>query len=337
MARPLRYEASGAIYHVMARGEGGKDVFEDEVDRTVWLKRLEEVCGSYGWRVHAWVMMGNHFHLLLETPEANLVAGMKWFMGVFSQGWNRRRKRLGHVFQGRYKAVVVNGEGSGEYFRIVADYIHLNPVRIGWVGGGSRKKLKSWRWSSFPNYAGRKSPDWLVTDRVLEAFALAEGRRGMKAYERYLEERAKDQEGTLSDDSLKALRRGWYLGEKSFGKKLLAKLKPEVAERRRKGSLRGEAARAHDVAEAERLVKTGLKAMGLPGKAEKLVGRGKWLEEKSLLATLIRKRTGVRNRWIADRLGMGHEGNVTVALRRVRESKALTRQLGKLEKELGLG
>lgn len=73
--------------------------------------------------------MGNHFHLLLETPEANLVSGMKWFMGVFSQGWNRRRKRRGHVFQGRYKAVVVNGEGSGEYFRIVADYLHLNCLR----------------------------------------------------------------------------------------------------------------------------------------------------------------------------------------------------------------
>ena len=320
----------------MARGEGGKDVFEDEVDRTVWLARLGEVCGSYGWRVHAWVMMGNHFHLLLETPEANLVAGMKWFMGVFSQGWNRRRKRLGHVFQGRYKAVVVNGEGSGEYFRIVADYIHLNPVRIGWVGGKSRKTLRSWRWSSFPNYAGRKSPEWLVTDRVLEAFALAEGRRGLKAYAHYLEERAKDQKGVLTDESLKALRRGWYLGEESFGEKLVGMLKPEVAERRRKGSVRGEAARAHDVAEAERLAKAGLKSMGLPGKTEKLVGRGKWLEEKSMLASLIRKRTGVRNAWIAERLAMGSESNVTVALRRVRESKGLMRRLVRLEKDFGL-
>jgi putative transposase len=127
------------------------------------------------------------------------------------------------------------------------------------------------------------------------------------------------------------------LGEESFGAKLLAKLKPEVAERRRKGSLRGEAARAHDVAEAERLVKAGLRSMDLPGKAEKLVGRGKWLEEKSLLVSLVRKRTGVRNAWLADRLGMGHEGNVTVALRRVRESPGLTRRLGKLEKELAKG
>jgi REP element-mobilizing transposase RayT len=331
MARPLRYEAAGAIYHVMARGEGGKDVFKDDTDRTVWLARLGEVCGSYGWRVHAWVMMGNHFHLLLETPEPNLVAGMKWFMGVFSQGWNRRRKRFGHVFQGRYKAVVVNGEGSGMYFRIVADYIHLNPVRSGWVGGKTRKALKEWRWSSFPIFAGRKSPEWLVTDRVLEAFELAEGRRGLKAYARYLEERAKDREGTLSDESLKALRRGWYLGEESFGDKVLAMLKPEVAERRRKGSLRGEAARAHDVAEAERLAKAGLAWMGLPVKAKDLVGRGRWLDEKAVLASLIRRRTGVRNAWVADRLGMGTEGNVTRALRRAREEKSLGRKLKECE------
>lgn len=159
----------------------------------------------------------------------------------------------------------------------------------------------------------------------------------MKAYARYLEERAKDKEGVLTDESLKALRRGWYLGEESFGRKLLAKLKPEVAKKRRKGSLRGEAARAHDVAEAERLVKAGLKSLGLPGKAEKLLGRGKWLEEKSVLVSLVRKRTGVRNAWLADRLGMGHEGNVTVALRRVRESKGLVRRLAKLERELAKG
>ena len=110
MARPLRYEAAGAVYHVMARGDGGKPVFEDDKDRYGWLDLLGKACERFGWRVHAWVLMGNHFHLLLETPEPNLVAGMKWLLGVYSQGWNRRRQRKGHVFQGRYKAVVVNGE-----------------------------------------------------------------------------------------------------------------------------------------------------------------------------------------------------------------------------------
>ncbi|GAA5484542.1 transposase [Haloferula sargassicola] len=175
MARKPRYQAAGAIYHVMARGEGGKDVFEEDVDRKVWLERLGEACGRFGWRVHAWVQMGNHFHLLLETPQPNLVAGMKWFMGVYSQWWNIRRKRRGHVFQGRYKAVVVSGEGKGRYFRIVADYIHLNPVRSGWVGGTTERKVVGWRWSSLPQYAGRKGCEWVETRRVLRAFELEEG------------------------------------------------------------------------------------------------------------------------------------------------------------------
>jgi REP element-mobilizing transposase RayT len=121
MARPLRFQYPGAIYHVMARGDGGKVVFETDDDRLVSLSRLGEICGSCGWRVHAWVLMGNHFHLLVETPQPNLVAGMKWLLGTFSQGWNRARRRRGHVFQGRNKSVPVNGSDTDQhYFRIVA-------------------------------------------------------------------------------------------------------------------------------------------------------------------------------------------------------------------------
>jgi REP element-mobilizing transposase RayT len=103
MAIPLRFQYPGALYHIMARGDGGKVIFEDDDDRKSFIHRLGWVCGSHGWRVHAWVLMGNHFHLLLETPQANLVSGMKWLIGTFSQGWNRARLRRGHVFQGRYK------------------------------------------------------------------------------------------------------------------------------------------------------------------------------------------------------------------------------------------
>ncbi len=89
MARPLRYEAANAVFHVMARGDGGKDVFEDDKDRFAWTDLLERANRRFGWRIHAWVLMGNHFHLLLETPQPNLVAGMKWILGVYSQAWNR--------------------------------------------------------------------------------------------------------------------------------------------------------------------------------------------------------------------------------------------------------
>jgi putative transposase len=338
MARPLRYEAAGVVYHVMARGDGGKTVFEEDKDRFSWMDLMERSCARFGWRAHAWVLMGNHFHLLVETPEPNLVAGMKWMLGVFSQGWNRRRQRHGHVFQGRYKAVVVNGEErDGSYFKIVADYIHLNPVRSGWVGGETGKSLRSWRWSSFPCYAGGKVPEWLETGRVLQAFQLSEDRSGGKAYGAYLEARAKDRGAAVKDTSLAELRRGWYLGEKSFGEKLVAALAGQMApKKRRRDSVGGEAAKAHDEAEAERLTRAGLAALGLPEDSALLSGRGKWVDEKAMVAAILRKRTGARNRWIAKRLGMGHEGSVTRATRWTRENAAGKKRLAVLERMLVL-
>ena len=317
---------------MMARGDGGKQLFEEDKDCYGWIDLMERACGSFGWRVHAWVLMGNHFHLLVETPEPNLVTGMKWLLGVYSQGWNRRRHRKGHVFQGRYKAVVVNGEErDGCYFKIVADYIHLNPVRSGWVGGETGSRLRSWRWSSFQAYAGGRSPEWLETGRVLRAFQLSEDHRGGRAYAGYLEARAKDAKGTVTDGALKELRRGWCLGERSFADKVLAALSGGTRTKRRKGSVAGAAASAHDEAEAERLALAALRALDAPTETWQLSGKGKWVDETAVVAALIRKRTGVRNRWVAERLGMGHDGNVTRAIRRVNEYPSWKARLAKLE------
>jgi putative transposase len=337
MARPLRYEAAGAVYHVMARGDGGKHVFEEDKDCDSWLDLLGRVHERFGWRTHAWVLMGNHFHILLETPEPNLVAGMKWFLGVFSQGWNRRRQRRGHVFQGRYKAVVVNGEErEGCYFRIVADYIHLNPVRAGMVGGETGRRLRTWRWSSFAAYAGSRIPEWLETGRVLRAFQVSEDGHGGKAYAGYLEARSKERKGGISDAALAELRRGWYLGGKGFAAKILESLATATHPKRRKGSVGGAAALAHDAAEAEKIVAGGLSALGMPEDAAKPLKRGKWRQQKTLLAALVRQRTGVGNAWVAARLGMGHEMNVTRATRRAREDRATARLLSDLASKLGL-
>lgn len=269
-------------------------------------------------------------------PEPNLVAGMKWFLGVYSQGWNRRRQRHGHVFQGRYKAVVVNGaERDGSYFKIVADYIHLNPVRAGWVGGDTAKTLRSWRWSSFPSYAGGKVPGWLETGRVLRAFQLSQDRRGGKAYGGYLEARAKDPKSAINDAALGELRRGWVLGEKGFVETVLAALGgQQLAEKKEKGSVGGEAVKAHDEAEAERIAKVSLALLGLPDEVEKLAGRGKWLEEKAVIAAVIRQRTGVGNRWIARRLAMGQESSVVRAVRRAKENATEVKRRQDLEIQL---
>ena len=108
--------------HVMNRGDNRKKVFLDNLDYELFLVRMGEVCGRSGWRMHGYVLMPNHFHWLVETPEANLVAGMKWFMGAYSIGFNARHGHRGHVFQGRYKAVVVES-GQGNYFERVSTYV----------------------------------------------------------------------------------------------------------------------------------------------------------------------------------------------------------------------
>ena len=127
MARALRIQYPGAVYHVMSRGNQGCEIFRDDGDRTLFLETLEEACVQTGWSVHAYVLMGNHYHALLETPEANLVSGMKWLLGTYTQRFNSRHKVFGHLFQGRYKALIVDGE-QDNYFQTVSTYIHLNPV-----------------------------------------------------------------------------------------------------------------------------------------------------------------------------------------------------------------
>jgi len=138
MARSIRIEYPGAFYHVMARGNRREAIFKDDDDRRFFLKTLSEACAMTGWRVHAWVLMGNHYHLLVETPEANLVDGMKWLQNTYTRRFNVRHGLWGRLFGDRYKSVLV--EGEGHYYETLVNYIHLNPARAHLVnpekGGG---------------------------------------------------------------------------------------------------------------------------------------------------------------------------------------------------------
>ena len=167
MARKARVEFAGAVYHVLDRGDRREAIFTDDRDRQRFLATLGEACARTGWRVHAFVLMSNHSHLMVETPKPNLVAGMRWFAPTASAPalsrkasaqttvtarFNRRHRVNGHLFRGRYKAVVVVCEERG-YFGILSDYIHLNPVRARLVGLDGR--LFDYPWSS---YRGLCSP-----------------------------------------------------------------------------------------------------------------------------------------------------------------------------------
>ncbi len=128
MARKLRVEYPGAIYHVMNRGDRREAILWDDGDRQRFLDTLGEACGKAGWQVHALCLMHNHFHLVVETPRGDLVAGMKWFLGTYTSRFNRRHRVFGHLFSGRYKALIVNGSGDG-YLKAVCDDVHWNPAR----------------------------------------------------------------------------------------------------------------------------------------------------------------------------------------------------------------
>lgn len=149
MARQLRLEFEGALYHLLSRGDRREDIFWDEKDRSSFLELLGRCCARTGWEVHAYCLMSNHFHLVIETPRANLVAGMKWFLGAYTMRFNRRHRLSGHLFAGRYKSLLID-ESAPAYLRAACDYVHLNPARAGLVP--LKEPLQSYRWSSYPGY-----------------------------------------------------------------------------------------------------------------------------------------------------------------------------------------
>jgi REP element-mobilizing transposase RayT len=333
MARPLRIAYRGAVYHVMARGNQGRAIFKEDADRKCFLETLEESCEKTGWFIHAYVLMSNHYHLLVETPEANLVAGMKWLQGTYTQRYNGRHKVFGHLFQGRYKAVIVDGQDPN-YTQVVSTYIHLNPARAGLIRIG-QDTLKSYPWSSYPGYLSKKVPCWLKRTKVLGSLRLAEA--DTRGYEAYMESRALElamKEGRQElEEQWKELRRGWYVGNHAFLDRLESWLDKAVKGRQRE-SQSGGARQAHDEAGAERLLAKGLRGLGLG--EDKLIGLPKGAPEKVALAWWLRGRTTVPLVWVSQRLQMGHYTRVTQAISRMnrkpgRKLKPLRDRLLKLE------
>jgi len=163
MTRPLRIEYENAVYHITTRGNARQDIFLDDEDRLGFLKILQDVVARYNWVCHAYCLMSNHYHLLVETPDANLSRGMRQLNGVYTQAFNRRHDRVGHLFQGRYKAILVEKEG---HLLELARYIVLNPVRAKLI-----RHPRDWRWSSYRATAGEEEgPKFLTVDWILSQF-----------------------------------------------------------------------------------------------------------------------------------------------------------------------
>jgi len=294
MGRKLRVQYSGGLYHVMNRGDRREPIFHDDEDRRRFLETLGETCAKTEWQVHAWCLMGNHFHLVVETPQPNLVAGMKWWLGTYTSRFNRRHKLVGHLFSGRYKALVVDGSGNG-YLKTVCDYVHLNPVRAKLLTG--RQPLGAYAWSSFAEYlkAPARRPGWLRVDRLLgETGIPRDTPAGRRQFELRMEERRAQETGR----DWKEIRRGWCLGDQTFRRELLDRMEGRVGEHHY-----GEERRESAEHKAERLVKEGLKKARW-NEAE-LATRPKSDPVKIRLAARLREETTMTLKWIAARLQMG--------------------------------
>jgi len=280
----------------MNRGDRREDIFLDDLDRRRFVATLAEASEKTGWQVHAFCLMGNHFHLVIETPAPNLVAGMKWMLGTYTQRFNARHRMRGHLFAGRYKALVVD-ESDDFYLRTVCDYVHLNPVRAGLLE--SETPLEGFQWSSYPAYLRplRKRPGWLRVDRLLGEHGIRrDDGRGRREFARRMEARRAEEE---DEELMKCIRRGWRFGSEDFLEWLGNRMQKASPERHA----------ADQVRDQQRLNAAGLleRELGEEGIAmEDLPGLKKGHPKKVRIAKVLRRQTTLTLREIASLLHAGH-------------------------------
>jgi putative transposase len=210
MARPLRIEIPGAIYHVTARGDRREPIYETDADRQYWLRLLGEVCQRFNWHCHAYCLMDNHYHIVIETIDGNLSAGMRQLNGVYTQWHNRTQGKVGHVFQGRFKAIIVQRES---YLLELARYVVLNPVRAGVCA-----QPQDWPWSSYAAMLGAAHPPWLNTAWLLAQFG-SSSEQARSAYTDHV------RAGIGLPSIWESLKDQLYLGDAKFAAQLSQQLK----------------------------------------------------------------------------------------------------------------
>ncbi len=311
MARSLRVEYAGAIYHVMNRGDRREAIFVDDEDRRRFVGTLGEVCERAGWQVHAYCLMGNHFHLVMETPQPTLVAGMKWFLGTYTQRFNARHRMRGHLFAGRYKALLVDGT-EDFYLRVVCDYVHLNPVRAGLVA--KDKDLVDYEWSSYPQYLKppRKRASWLRVDRLLGELGISrDSATGRREFRNYMQSRSQEED---DEELWGGIRRGWKFGAEDFLERLV---EMGATEKARRSSQGGGAVLETMEEKARRMIGEFLGKRKL--RIEDVRARAKGDKTKIQLAAELRKQTTMTMGWIARELNAGAPQTLWGALRKYKK------------------
>ncbi len=215
MARPLRIEYPGALYHVTSRGNAGSRIFKKDTDRQSFLDLLGFVIERFNWLCHAYCLMDNHYHILIETPEGNLSRGMRQLNGIYTQKYNTKYHITGHLFQGRYKAIIVDKDS---YLLELCRYIILNPVRAGMV-----YDPKEWKWSSYSQMFDPHPPIWLTTDWILGQFHTTR-KKAIQAYRQFI------LEGITEETPWKRLKGQIFLGDQPFIKNVKKRIAGDLKE-----------------------------------------------------------------------------------------------------------
>lgn len=312
MGRPLRIEYPGALYHITSRGNERKDIFIGDKDRISFLEILSDYHDRYGIILHSYVLMDNHYHLILETPKGNLLKVMHGINSCYTGYFNRRYKRSGHLFQGRYKAIIVDKDA---YLLPLSRYLHLNPVRANIVD-----KPELYRWSGYPGYIGKgRKYNWVEYTWILSCFG-DDTARAMKRYKEYTEEALK----LKPENPFAYLHGRTVLGREEFKDKIssLIKGKPlsnEIVERKRliKNPL------------AEDIMKSVAKAFNVEEDTIKRRGRRNNIARGAAIY-FVQRYSGLDNIEIGELFGGIHYSAVTKASMRLKEEKAGNRRLSKL-------
>ena len=309
MARKLRVEFSGACYHVINRGNYRRDLFAEKSTAESFQKCLFEAAERFAWRVHAFVIMRNHFHLALETPEPNLSEGMRWLQGTWAGRFNRFRSEGGRPFQGRYKALHVE---PGHAFAQVAHYIHLNPARAKILPAS---RLLEYPWSSLKHFAARQRAACLETATILsESGGLSDTPAGWRKYVAYLDVVA-EEENKLRDAKFGRLSRGWVIGSATFKSDLKKDLAEQAVSLERFQAVGTDGSAQREIREQvwENRLKGFAKALGV--KLDRLPAK-KSAPDKVKLAAALKLSTSAPNAWVSARLRMGKPASVSQFVRR---------------------
>lgn len=305
MARRLRVEYAGAIYHVINRGNYRRNIFETATTAQAFEANLTEACERHGWRLHAYAIMRNHFHLALETPQPNLAEGMHWLQSTFATRFNRFRSEQGHLFQGRYRALLI--EDFAVLARVVS-YIHLNPVRAGIV---PVKDVAAFRWSSLSRFMKTSRPSWLVAREWLDALGLTDTSHDWRLYVNDLITLASD---TAEQEELgfHLMTRGWAIGANAWKNSVVKEL-PHL------GVANAGNTEESREAKEKRWLTLFLDLMRDAGKTSVDIDRdAKGASWKVATAQRLRHEAGARCAWIAEMLKMGRASSVRVYLCKAR-------------------